>query len=150
MRAFAMAKLPEHMVPAAFVLLESLPLTPNGKLDRRRLPPPEAEGTRPGIDQTYVTPHTAVEQALAGIWEEVLGVDRVGIHDNFFLLGGHSLLAAQVLARVRARLGVQMRLEHVFTRPTVARLAERIEVMGWLRPETGDPATSEAREDGEI
>jgi acyl-CoA synthetase (AMP-forming)/AMP-acid ligase II/acyl carrier protein len=152
LRRWTAEKLPEHMVPAVFVALERVPLTPNGKLDRAGLPAPA--GARPDLDEGYMVPHTAVERAVAEIWEDVLGVDRVGRNDNFFLLGGHSLLAAQVLAKVRATLGVQMRLEHLFNRPTVARLAERIELMDRLRLQPGAgipvPAANEAREDGEI
>ena len=99
LRSYLQAKLPEYMIPSAFVMLERLPLTPNGKVDRRALPAPETG--RPSLSNQYVVPRTAVERQLAQIWEEVLGLPEVGIHDNFFDLGGHSLLATQVVSRIR-------------------------------------------------
>src|SRR6185436_11690957 len=92
-------RLPEYMVPSFFVALEKLPLTPNGKVDRKRLPTPD--GDRPALENEYEAPRNAVEEKLARIWSEVLGVQKVGVRDNFFDLGGHSLLAAQILSRVR-------------------------------------------------
>ena len=96
LRAYVQGQLPEYMVPAAFVVLEALPLTPNGKVDRRALPAPETG--RPQLAGQYVAPRTPVEQHVAAIWELVLGVEGVGVHDNFFALGGHSLLATQVVS----------------------------------------------------
>ncbi|MBV8219650.1 MAG: amino acid adenylation domain-containing protein, partial [Solirubrobacterales bacterium] len=120
LKAHLKQSLPEYMVPAVFVFLEALPLTPNGKLDRKALPEPE------GIDlftQEYVAPRDPTEEILVGIWAEVLGRQRVGIHDNFFDLGGHSLLATQVLSQVRHALAVELPLRAVFEAPTVADLA---------------------------
>ena len=125
LRTFAAERLPAPMVPAAFVLLESLPLTANGKLDRKRLPAPE--GGRPKLDREYVAPRTPVEEVLAGIWAEVLGIEQVGVSDNFFDLGGHSLLATQVTARVRQWFSVELALRSLFEKPTVAALAVEIE-----------------------
>ncbi len=117
LRAHLKEGLPEYMVPGAFVFLESLPLTPNGKVDRKALPAPEV-GSQ--LAHRYVAPRTSTEEILAGIWAEVLGVERVGIYDNFFELGGHSLLATQVVARV---LDVDLPLTSLFESPTIAALA---------------------------
>jgi amino acid adenylation domain-containing protein len=117
-------RLPEYMVPAAIVVLESLPLSPNGKLDRRALPPPDR--TEPADREDYVAPRTPVEEMLAGIWATVLRLERVGIQDNFFALGGHSLLATQVVSRVRTAIGIELPLRALFEDPTVADLATRV------------------------
>jgi len=116
--------LPEYMVPSAFVVLDGLPLTPNGKLDRRALPAPELTA-----EDGYVAPRTVTEEVLAGIWAEVLKVDRVGAGDGFFELGGHSLLATQVVSRARLAFGVEVPLKALFEAPTVAALAERVEAL---------------------
>ncbi len=113
-------RLPEHMVPAAYVRLERLPLTANGKLDRRGLPAPEGDAyARRG----YEAPEGEVEQTLAQVWAEVLGVERVGRHDHFFELGGHSLLAVQVVSRVRQVLGLEAALGDLFALPVLADFA---------------------------
>jgi len=127
LRSYLKERLLEYMVPSAFVVLEALPLTPNGKVDRRALPAPEVD--RPELEEAFVAPRTPAEEALAGIWEEVLGLERVGIHDDFFDLGGHSLLAMQVVARLYRHFGVELPLRTLFEHPTVAGLAERIRVM---------------------
>jgi amino acid adenylation domain-containing protein len=119
--------LPDYMVPSAFVMLDTLPLTPNGKLDRLALPAPDL--SRPELDTNFVAPRNAVEEQLAEIWEEVLGLERVGIHDDFFELGGHSLLATRVLSRVRGVFQVELPLRILFEEPTVAGLAGRIEAV---------------------
>jgi hypothetical protein len=117
-------RLPEYMVPAAIVVLESLPLLPNGKLDRRALPAPD--GSEPGGREDYVAPRTPLEEMLAGIWAKVLRLERVGIRDNFFALGGHSLLATQVISRVRTAVGIELPLHALFEDPTIAGLATRV------------------------
>ncbi len=122
LRAALRARLPEHMVPSAIVLLDALPLTPTGKLDRRALPAPDAAA---GAER--VTPRTPTEEVLAGIFGEVLGIGRVGAHDGFFELGGHSLLATRVMARVAPALRVELPLRALFEAQTVAELAARVD-----------------------
>jgi amino acid adenylation domain-containing protein len=121
LRDFVQQKLPEYMVPAAFVPLAALPLTPNGKIDRQALPMPGP--ARPALEKAFVPPRTPVEAEVARIWAEVLGRDRVGINDNFFELGGHSLLAAQVIYRLREIFLVDLPLPSLFEAPTVAGVA---------------------------
>ena len=121
LRAFLREKLPDPMIPSAFVVLEKLPLTPNGKLDRNALPAPDHH--RPELDQTFVAPRTPTEQKLADIWSKVLNLERVGIHDNFFDIGGHSLLAIQAVMRVNQSSTSKLSLPMVFEHPTVASLA---------------------------
>jgi amino acid adenylation domain-containing protein len=123
LREHLKAKLPEHMIPSAFVALDRLPLTPNGKVDRKALPAPAAADREAGRD--YVAPRTPEEEIIAAIWQKVLGVRRVGITDNFLQLGGHSLLATQVMSRVRRALGVALPLRALFEAPTVRELAAR-------------------------
>ncbi len=117
--------LPEYMVPSTFVTLDALPLTPNGKIDRNALPAPEPMRSDSGID--YVPPRGPVEEALVGIWGELLGRDRVGVRDNFFELGGHSLFATQLLARLRDTFAVEPTLRDFLDDPTVAGLSRLIE-----------------------
>ncbi|HEX8694997.1 MAG TPA: amino acid adenylation domain-containing protein, partial [Longimicrobium sp.] len=125
LRAHLRQSLPEYMVPSAFVPLEALPLTPNGKLDRKALPAPELAPA----EETYVAPRTPAEEVLAGIWAEVLRLERVGVRDNFFELGGHSLLATRVVSRIRAVFAVELPLRALFEGPTIAEMAGRVEEM---------------------
>ncbi|HYH44180.1 MAG TPA: condensation domain-containing protein, partial [Thermoanaerobaculia bacterium] len=115
-------QLPDYMVPAAFVVLEALPLNPNGKVDRKALPAPE----RQSAGESHVAPRTPVEEVLAGIWAELLGLERVGADDHFFELGGHSLLATQVTSRLRRVFGIELPLRELFEAPRLADLAARI------------------------
>jgi amino acid adenylation domain-containing protein len=132
LRRYLKQKLPDHMVPSAFVLLEALPLTPNGKVDRRALPVPDL--TRADLEEAFVAPRTPVEKMLAEIWAEVLGVERVGIHDKFLELGGHSLLAIRIVSRLRDTLKVELPISTLFASPTVAELAQRIEAGDQEKP----------------
>jgi acyl carrier protein len=122
LRSYLEQSLPQYAIPSAFVVLEALPLTPNGKVNRRALPAPDT------IQQwgTDDTPRSPIEQKLANIWAELLGLKRVGIHDNFFQLGGHSLLATQLTSRIRDAFGVELPLRNVFESPQVAQLAKAI------------------------
>jgi amino acid adenylation domain-containing protein/thioester reductase-like protein len=126
LRDFLKEKLPEYMVPSAYVMLKVLPLTPNGKVARQKLPAPEK--IRPDLQANFVRPRTPIEKKLTEIWAEVLRVEQVGIYDNFFELGGHSLLVTQVLARVRKAFSIDLSLGSIFEAPTVVGMAERIEM----------------------
>ncbi|HEX2080106.1 MAG TPA: phosphopantetheine-binding protein, partial [Longimicrobium sp.] len=125
LRAHLRGRLPDYMVPAAFVVLDRLPLTPNGKVDRRALPAPD--GSRESLETAYQAPRTPLEETLAAIWAEVLGVQQVGVHDRFFDLGGHSLLAIRVMSRVRSAVQVELPVRALFEAPTVAELAAIVE-----------------------
>ena len=136
LRGYLKERLPEYMVPSAYVTLEALPLTSNGKLDRRALPAPEA-GV---LERDHVAPRGPVEEALAGIFAEVLKLpaEQVGAHDDFFVLGGHSLLATQAVGRVRTAFGVELPLRSIFDAPTPAALAPRVEAV--LSSAVAEPA----------
>jgi len=121
LRSFLNERLPDYMIPSAWVFLDAFPLAPNGKVDRLALPAPG--GTRPVLDAAFVSPRTPVEEALASIWAEVLGLDQVGIHDNFLALGGHSLMATQVISRVREAFHIEIPLRILFEKPTIGELA---------------------------
>ncbi len=123
LRAHLQERLPEYMVPAAFVVLPALPLTPNGKLDRKALPAPDL--TAGGVSS--VAPRTPTEELLAGIWSQLLGLSQVGVTDSFFELGGHSLLATQAISRIRSAFQVDLPLRALFETPTVAALAPRVD-----------------------
>jgi amino acid adenylation domain-containing protein len=118
------AKLPRYMMPSAFVTLDEIPLTAHGKVDRNALPAPTA--IRLELERRSVPPRTSLEQVMANIWQQVLGVERIGVHDNFFDAGGHSLLAMQVASRVREDLAVELPIAAVFGCPTVAGLCDRM------------------------
>jgi acyl carrier protein len=149
LRRYLHTRLPDYMVPAIFVLLDTLPLTPNGKIDRRALPKPDT--SRPTMNNTYVAPRGPVEEVLARVWAEVLGLKQVGVYDNFFELGGHSLLATQVLSRLRQMFQVELPMRSLFEAPTIAGLVEVIETIRWIaRSQATAAAATEDREQGEI
>ncbi|MBW4563378.1 MAG: amino acid adenylation domain-containing protein [Mojavia pulchra JT2-VF2] len=125
LRSYLQEKLPDYMVPDRFLLLDALPITPNGKVDRKALPAPD--GTRPELAENFVSPRTPLETGLAEIWAEVLGLERVGIQDNFLELGGQSLLAIQVVSRIRDSYQVDLPMRSLFDSPTIAQLAQQIE-----------------------
>jgi amino acid adenylation domain-containing protein/non-ribosomal peptide synthase protein (TIGR01720 family) len=124
LRRYLKEVLPEHMVPSSLTVLEAFPLTPNGKVDRNALPSPEG---RPQMEGAYVAPRSPVEEALAGIWQEVLGLGEVGVHDDFFESGGHSLLATRVVSRLRDTFLVELPVRALFESPTIAALAEAVQ-----------------------
>jgi amino acid adenylation domain-containing protein len=124
---FLGSHLPSYMLPVDFLLLSGLPLTPSGKLDRKALPAPAHEHHQ--VDEEYVAPRNHNEELIAGIWAAVLGLDQVGIHDDFFQLGGHSLLAMQAASRLREAFGVEMPVRVLFERPTVAALAAYVSTL---------------------
>jgi aryl carrier-like protein len=130
------ARLPEYMVPAAFVELEKWPLNHNGKIDRKNLPQPGLDTSEKG----YVGPRNPTEETLSRLWQEVLQRDRVGIRDNFFKIGGHSLRAAQVTARMRENFKVEIPLRQMFESPTISQLAEVIDQMVQASGVNGTPS----------
>ncbi|MHC5917475.1 MAG: amino acid adenylation domain-containing protein, partial [Nostoc sp.] len=128
LRQFLKEKLPEYMMPRAYVILEYLPLTPNGKVDRRALPMPDTISFH---NQDYVAPRSQVEKLLAQIWAKVLGKEQVGVHDNFFELGGHSLLATQLTSRIRDTFQIDLPVRNLFEAPTVEQLSRYIDTIYW-------------------
>jgi amino acid adenylation domain-containing protein len=122
LRNFLKTKLPSYMVPAAFEVIDALPLMPSGKIDRRALPEPHFTRTEP--DESFASPRTPLELVLADAWREVLKVDQIGLHENFFDLGGHSLLATRVVSNIRNVLNIELCMVDVFQAPTISGLAE--------------------------
>jgi hypothetical protein len=122
LRAGLELRLPEYMRPQAVVKVEQLPLTPNGKIDRKALPPPEGWSIDQGME--FVAPRTELEQQIAGIWREVLDVEKVGLHDNFFDLGGHSIRMIEASGKLKLALNREMSVVDMFRHPTVSAMAE--------------------------
>ncbi|ACC81529.1 hybrid non-ribosomal peptide synthetase/type I polyketide synthase [Nostoc punctiforme] len=147
LRRFLKEKLPEYMIPAAFMVLQTIPLTPNGKVNYRELPAPEI--SRAGLEASFIAPRNPIEEILAQIWVDVLGVKQVGIHDNFFELGGHSLIATQLISRIRTALKVELPLRSLFEASTVADLAERI-ALQQDAPHLNAPSLQSVVRDGQL
>ncbi|MBO3462193.1 non-ribosomal peptide synthetase [Aetokthonos hydrillicola Thurmond2011] len=149
LRSFLKQTLPEYMIPSAFVSLEKIPLTPNGKLDRRTLPAPDFHQS---LTVSYVPPQTPTQEVLAHLWAQVLGMEKVGIHNNFFELGGHSLLATQLISRLQTEFCIQLSLRRLFESPTIAELSETIETFLWATQDSAafTKITTAKREEGEI
>jgi acyl-coenzyme A synthetase/AMP-(fatty) acid ligase/acyl carrier protein len=133
-------KLPEYMLPAHYVFLDALPLTPNGKVDRKALPAPTREDAP--ADDGYAAPGTQTEAALTRIWAGLLGIPRIGIHDDVFDLGAHSLLAMRAVTHIRQEFEVNLQLRNLFERPTPAGLAEMIDAMSWNAKAASAPAST--------
>ncbi|MFP2903719.1 MupA/Atu3671 family FMN-dependent luciferase-like monooxygenase [Pyxidicoccus sp. 3LFB2] len=149
LRRFLQEKLPDYMIPAFFVLLEAMPLTPSGKLDRRALPAPAPVAS--ARSRPYVAPSTPTEQTLAELWMKTLRLQRVGIHDDFFVLGGDSLMATQVASRIREALQVELPLERLFKETTISGLAEHLDTLLWAaKPSAPAFADAARREEGEL
>jgi amino acid adenylation domain-containing protein len=136
-RAYLRERLPAHMVPSVFVRAEQLPALPGGKVDRRALAA-AAGGAQSEAPGGYQAPSGQTQEALAGIWRELLGVERVGVNDSFFGLGGYSLQATQVVSRIRQAMAVEVPLRMIFDHPTIAELAEKIETLRWVARTTQD------------
>ncbi|MFE1744077.1 amino acid adenylation domain-containing protein [Coleofasciculus sp. H7-2] len=132
LHTFLQDRLPNYMVPAAFVMLDALPLTPNGKIDRLALPAPDLIEQKSA--ETFVAPKNDLELRLAKIWEKVLGVQPIGIRDNFFELGGHSLVAVELFSQIKKIIGADIPIATLFQAPTVEKLADIISQEGWSTP----------------
>jgi aryl carrier-like protein len=135
-------RLPRHMVPQAFVLMERFPLMPNGKIDRQALPLPDAVQPPAG----FVAPRTSTEKALAALWCELLERDEIGVDEDFFDAGGKSLVAMRLVARIRAELGVDIQLRNLFERPTIGGLSEIVDALSWQGEAQAAPGSGEREE----
>ena len=127
LRGYLENKLPDYMIPSAFMILSEFPLNPNGKIDRKRLPAPWE--SRIGLSSEYVAPRTPIEKELAKIWSEVLGVEKIGVHDNFFEIGGHSLLATQVISRIRELFSIEIPVKAIFEYPKIEAMGSYIDTI---------------------
>ena len=148
LRQWLKKRLPDYMIPAAFVTLESIPLTPNGKIDRRRLPRPKYE--RADRDIPYVAPRTPEEEQLWEIWKSLLPAEHIGVMDNFFELGGHSLLATQLVSRIRDRFQLEIPLMALFENPTISGLTLEINKAQWQQMDRALPPLKRADRSGDI
>jgi amino acid adenylation domain-containing protein len=141
-------KLPDYMVPSAFVILDSLPLTPTGKIDRRALPQPDKAAHDSNVP--FVAARSPVEREITDVWCEILGLERVGIYDNFFNLGGHSISATQIVVRLQRIFHLDLPLATLLVNPTVAGMAEVIETIRWTRQGQQDSTDTDEREQGDL
>ncbi|MCF4968124.1 non-ribosomal peptide synthetase [Nostoc sp. CMAA1605] len=148
LRQILKQRLPQHMMPSAFMLLDDLPLAPSGKVDRRALPAPDF--TQLQSEKTFVAASTPIQEILMGIWAEVLSLEKVGIHDNFFELGGHSLLATRVISKVRQAFEVELPLRRLFEQPTIAGLATVIDTIIKAGIGLDAPSIERVSRDGEL
>jgi acyl carrier protein len=123
LRTFLSKKLPNHMIPSAFVTLDQFPLTPNGKIDRKALPEPDFQENKP---EEFIAPRNEIEMEIAQIWQQILKIENISINDNFFELGGHSLLATQVISRIKTNFKVELPLKYLFEFPTISELSDRL------------------------
>ncbi len=148
LRLFLKQKLPEYMMPSAFVFLDKLPLTPNGKLDRKALP--AQDQTRPEFEQAYFPPSSPVEEMLVAIWREVLAIDKIGVHDNFFELGGHSLLILVLCTKIEANIGKSIPMSWVFRFPTISQLAVNLKLDIHVKDQKLDPIVTAFQRDSTL
>ncbi|GAB4213801.1 MAG: hypothetical protein OHK0022_51400 [Roseiflexaceae bacterium] len=150
LRSELRTRLPDYMLPTAYVPLERLPLTTSGKVNLRALPAPDS--SRLDIGSSFVAPRTPTEEQIAELWKSVLKLEQVGVYDNFFELGGHSLLATQLIARLRAIFQVDLPIRHLFGAPTIAGVAEMVDTIRWVSQGAGVPAegSDEELDEGEL
>jgi len=127
LREFVSGRTPDYMIPSAFIRMDQFPLTPNGKIDRKCLPEPDQGEIQKSLELDYIAPRNPTEKIIAGIWSEILAIEKIGIKHNFFLLGGHSLLATQVISRIKTELKVNLPLRFIFEKPTVSDLTSEVE-----------------------
>src|SRR5262249_28244108 len=132
LRGVLLQTLPEYMIPAAFVMIEAMPTTPNGKLNRKALPLPMLAARKTGDS---APPVTTTEITLARMWQSLLKIENVGIHESFFDLGGHSILAARLMSQIRSTFNIRLALHQIFRAPTISGLASLIESKLWLENE---------------
>jgi acyl carrier protein len=150
LKARLRARLPEYMVPSVVVKLAEMPVNRRGKLDRQALPAPD--GARPQLQREFIAPRTPVEHMLAEIWSQVLGIEEIGVKDNFFALGGQSILAAQVIGQVHAAINIELPAYDLFENPTIMDLARHIETLLWTAQDLQSPVTvmADGREEGNL
>ncbi len=127
LREQLLARLPEYMIPSAFVVLEKFPLSSNGKIDRKLLPPPDSDELQGELENLYVAPKNSLEENITAIWKDVLDIDGIGIRHNFFVIGGHSLLATQIISRIKDEYNIELPLRKLFEDPTIEGLAKEVQ-----------------------